>query len=947
MRILTFLLLMVVGAGQMWAQDEPEPEPVQFGTVMYNGTATNDGGTLKFYKSRKVELDENLITVTNGESDPLTSADWGAIYDENDQIVAYKLFIMATPAVGHRLPAPAADGTVSFIRAEVVTQAQQAPSHRAVPTLQVGQTLPVKFHSYYSGFGGDPATDYYGLYYVVMPADVNLSVSITATFPEAEKNTEAINYVDADGTTQTKAAGEVYVLDGTEARLGYGSYNNRTEHETWYVLPENATYNYTNGLELYGKVHLILADGATMTIGTDSKPVVGNAAIYVLGDLDIYGQSGQSGTLNATTSTYVAIFPTGDLAINGGVINAKSDGYRGIYSEHFLTINGGTVTSTGTDDDGIYASYLITINGGTVTATGAYAGLDCGTGRLSENELISGSDNTGCEIIINGGIVTATGTRFGIRPAGDLIINGGQVTGIGGTGETDGGLYSCNGNIILGWTNPTDFIKASSYLAHNDQTSGMVVKTVEGQRFVAYNMADESDVSASAIASGTVADVTPLAGKTLRPLEGNYVSINTADFDFTGTTSTTSPFTITTGEGENETTTHYYIYKSNDPATLSYTGNDFVQVTGLPEGTTLAAVENQPMKRTFTMPATDVELTATAVTGLTATSVAYDGTARTPEIKQGDDVFDAANYAITYQLDDEAVNAAEVKNVNTYTCTLTGLGQYVGTATVPFDITLRSTNIAVEIVNSETTVDGHPVLIAGDDAHVKVTLVPVKGENETTELPAINGIATLSVSDGINEPKPYTVAIVNGVGHYYVPNFAWDVYAITAEFAGDANHAASTTENATTLEVCMILTETTSSLDKTEINVGEAVKVTVEINEVGLQRPVIDNETHTKKTIMFETKQPLSIDAIVTLKCKTPWDNGEGLSADVNNYRLAIVNGSGIQTFSHLPAGPRTVNAVYAGDDRYCQSISTVENLQVNKTETTIDVEVTSPVIAK
>ena len=914
---------MVVGTGHAWAQDEE----YQFGHITYNGTAANDGGTLTFYTNSKDAGQGQNAVAPNGDG-PTGLTDIMAWNGEDWESIGTGFFIKATPAVGHRLPTPDADGTVSFIRAEVVTQAQQAPSRRAVPTIQVGQTLPVKFHGYYYGLDGDPATDYYGLYYVVMPADVNLSVSITATFPEAEKNTEAISYVDADGTTQTKAAGEVYVLDGTEARLGYGSYNNRTEHETWYVLPENATYNYTNGLELYGKVHLILGDGATMTIGTDSKPVVGKEAIYVLGDLDIYGQSGQSGTLNATTSTYDAIFPTGDLAINGGVINAKSDGYRGIYSEHFLTINGGTVTSTGTGDDGIFASYLITINGGTVTATGAYAGLDCGTGRLSENELISGSDNTSCEIIINGGIVTATGTRFGIRPAGDLIINGGQVTGIGGTGETDGGLYSRNGNIILGWTNPTDFIKASSYLAHNDQTSGMVVKTAEGQRFVAYNMANANDISATAIASGTVDDVTLLAGKTLRPLDGNYVSVNSGDFSF----GKDADFVI----GD----THYYKDDTDDPVTLSYTGSGMVQVTGLPEGTTLAAVEGQPMQRSFAMPAVDVVLTTTSVTGLTATPVNYDGTAQTPEIKQGDDVFDAANYAIAYQLGEEAVS--EAKNVNTYTCVLTGLGQYVGTTTVPFAITLRSTNIAVEIVNSETTVDGNPVLISGEDAHVKVTLVPVKGENETTELPAMNGIATVMMGT-----KSYTVAIVNGEGHYYVSYLGQDAYAITASFAGDANHDASTTENATTLEVCMILTETSVSLDKTEINVGESVTVTAKINEVGLQRPVIDNETHTKRTIMFETKQPLSIDAIVTVKCKTPWDNGEGLSADVNNYTTAIVNGQGIKTFSHLPAGPRTVNVVYAGDDRYVQSISTVENLQVNKTETTIGVEVTSPVIAK
>ena len=918
MRIITLLLLTMVSTGHAWAEDEE----YQFGHITYNGTAANDGGTLTFYtRSKDAEQGQNAVA-PNGTG-PTDLTDIMVRIDGEWESVGTGFFIKATPAVGHRLPAPAADGTVSFIRAEVVTQAQQAPSRRAVPTLQIGQTLPVKFHGYYYGLDGDPATDYYGLYYVVMPADVNLSVSITATFPEVE--TMTVDYIDPTKTGDAQNCSvTAYVLDGTEARLGYGSYNNQTDHETWYVLPANATYNYTNGLELYGKVHLILADGATMTIGTDSKPIEGSA-LYVLGNLDIYGQSGQSGTLNATTSSNHAINLTGDLAISGGVINAKSDGYRGINSRHFLTINGGTITSTSTVGIGIYASSLITINGGTVTATGADAGLSCGTG-LDENALIPGSGNTGCEIIINGGIVTATGTQLGIRPAGDLIINGGQVSGIGGTGETDGGLYSRNGNITLGWTNPTDFIKASSYLARNDQTSGMVVKTAEGQRFVAY----DGD-NASAIVSGTVNDVTLLAGKTLRPLDGNYVSVNSGDFSF----GKDADFVI----GD----THYYKYAADDNVTLSYTGSGFVNVTGA----TLAAVANQTLQRTFTMPATDVELTAMAVTGLTATSVAYDGTARTPEIKQGDDVFDAANYTIAYMLGDEAVTAADVKNAGTYTCTLTGVGQYIGTTTVPFAITKRTTSLAVEIVDPVTTVDGHPVIVAGDDAHVKVTLVPVKGENETTELPAINGIVTISVDNGTNNPKSYNVAIVNGVGHFYVTNLAQDAYAITASFAGDANHDASTTENATTLEVCMILTETSVSLDKTEINVGEAVKVTVEINEVGLQRPVIDNETHTKRTIMFETKQPLSIDAIVTVKCKTPWDNGEGLSADVNNYTTAIVNGQGIKTFSHLPAGPRTVNVVYAGDDRYVQSISTVENLQVNKTETTIGVEVTSPVIAK
>ena len=229
--------------------------------------------------------------------------------------------------------------------------------------------------------------------------------------------------------------------------------------------------------------------------------------------------------------------------------------------------------------------------------------------------------------------------------------------------------------------------------AQTGQAGQMVATAYEcgvafGQRFVVYNAA--TGTAASAIVSGSNSDANAtftldgIAGKTLRPLEGNYVSVNAADFTFSGSTSTTSPFTITTGEGETATTTHYYVFKSNDPVTLNYTGSGMVQVTGLPEG--YATVENEPMQRTFTMPATDVELTATAVTDLTATSVTYDGTARTPEIKQGDDVFDAANYTIAYKLGNDDVTADVVKDANTYTCTLTGVGQYFGTTTVSFTI---------------------------------------------------------------------------------------------------------------------------------------------------------------------------------------------------------------------------------------------------------------------
>ena len=512
MRILTFLLLMVVGTGQMWAQDEPEPEPVQFGIVMYNGTAENDGGTLKFYNSSKVAQDGTLITVTKGESDPLTSVDLDPIYRDpanNDfTIIGYRFFIMATPAVGHRLPAPAADGTVSFIRAEVVTQAQQAPSRRAVPTIQVGQTLPVKFYGYYFGEGGssDPATEYYGLYYVVMPADVNLSVSITAMFPEV--TTTTVNYIDPTKTGDAQNCSvTAYVLDGTEARLGYGSYNDRTQ-ETWYVLPDDLTY--TNGLELYGKVHLILADGKTMSYdGTETF-------INGYGTLDIYGQGGETeGAISATTTASVCMFFAGEFTINGGNVSVEStkEGSSdcvGIHVEGILTINNGTISGK-SNYNGI-TGLQTQINGGIVSGIGtASVGINAGyTSTLT----------------ITGGHVSGEGGKFSLNCGGGIIIIGGQIEATGGTGENHAGMYSEVGDIILGWTNPTDYIKASSFRCG---TEGKVVKTAEG-KVLKYTDSNNNTVKLRATLTAT--EVEAIADKTLTPYGlGGYCGTTENDAD--------------------------------------------------------------------------------------------------------------------------------------------------------------------------------------------------------------------------------------------------------------------------------------------------------------------------------------------------------------------------------------------------------------------------------
>ena len=216
-------------------------------------------------------------------------------------------------------------------------------------------------------------------------------------------------------------------------------------------------------------------------------------------------------------------------------------------------------------------------------------------------------------------------------------------------------------------------------------------------------------------------------------------------------------YTITCGTGITATTINNGpLVVENETATLTYTGNGFVQVTGA----TLGAVENQPMQRTFTMPAEDVALTATAVTGLTATTVTYDGTARMPEIKQGEDVFAAANYTIAYKVGNDDVTAANVKNARTYTCTLTGLGQYIGT-TSGIDFTISPKDLTVT-ANSKTIDQGDAPTNDG------VTYDGfIDGEDQNTE--GIFGTTELSytyktAADGTGED--YTAN--SPVGTYYI-----------------------------------------------------------------------------------------------------------------------------------------------------------------------------------
>ena len=241
-----------------------------------------------------------------------------------------------------------------------------------------------------------------------------------------------------------------------EATVVENSSSQVTWNAGWYVVT-GEDVPLVQGAVCNGDVHLILADGAKLTVtGEEYK-----AGIQVSGDgnsLTIYGQTNQSSQLIVTGGQYGAGIGGGGMSFDGTNI----------------TINGGIVTATGGrgGNAGIGGGMSgdgsnIIINGGVVTADGGDSGAGIG----------GGMSGRGTNITINGGTVTANGGTYGAGIGGgksfdgtNITINGGTVTATGGqTGGAGigGGKNAAGSNIKVaaylivkagGTENPTEEI---------------------------------------------------------------------------------------------------------------------------------------------------------------------------------------------------------------------------------------------------------------------------------------------------------------------------------------------------------------------------------------------------------------------------------------------------------------------------------------------------------
>lgn len=269
--------------------------------------------------------------------------------------------------------------------------------------------------------------------------------------------TDDVPYIDASGNPLS--ANSVTEITAS---------NKPTSLSGWYVVTEDVEYNST--ISLTGDVNLILGDNATLTI----TPASENSFSGSSNTLTVWAQSSGTsmGSLSASGNGYNSAIWVNGFVLNGGHVTTT---VGNIYTEHGdIVINGGFLESSipsASDISTICSGRYFTMNGGKVVAT------------------VPGENGTEAAAIWSGDALT---------------INGGQLEAIVDGNGGAYGLYTrkSNSNITLGYTNASDYIKATSYHTNNSDSHVVVAdgKTLYDETGASYAAGNLSDVQVSAIA---------------------------------------------------------------------------------------------------------------------------------------------------------------------------------------------------------------------------------------------------------------------------------------------------------------------------------------------------------------------------------------------------------------------------------------------------------------
>ena len=178
---------------------------------------------------------------------------------------------------------------------------------------------------------------------------MTLALMFTATTAWAESL--GVDYIDANGVLQNTATDGI---DGNDEPtvLTNGTNVNDDIAAGWYVVTGDVSYS-NRGINCgYGDMHLILADGAKLTV-TDLNLGYGNLTIYAQSTGDGMGELCST---DGVSSAGDVSSNTGNIIICGGKITVSGQ-YADIHAENTVTIHSGRVTASA-DEDGFYGIYV-------------------------------------------------------------------------------------------------------------------------------------------------------------------------------------------------------------------------------------------------------------------------------------------------------------------------------------------------------------------------------------------------------------------------------------------------------------------------------------------------------------------------------------------------------------------------------------------------------------
>ena len=477
---------------------------------------------------------------------------------------------------------------------------------------------------------------------------------------------KGLEYVDANGKLQNIStdtySGDsdtpqhyteddfTYVLTGGEQEIGTDG------KTTWYVCDSEVAY--TSKINLLGDVRLILADGATMTIGSSTTPATDNGLYNSEGSISIYGQSEKTGKLTVFAEENAIYAADNDLTIIGCEVEAIGSSDDGISAKVIsltgakvtasgatsginatdgdLTINGGTVnaTATGSDGYGLYAKTNLTVGvdenntAAKVTATGKGSNsaiyAESGNVSLTNADITAMAENAYAinaysgTLTIEGGKVNATAeateTGHGIYASGDIQITGNcELKAFNG----DHGIYSENGGLTIDGSTVTATSVDGNGLNANGKIEIKNSESVEGMKVTAsgqYGILSGGDNSDVTITGGEVEAI----GSSDDGISAKVISLTGAKVSASGATSgiyaTDGDLTINggtvnaTATGENGNGLY-----ANGNINISWTDktNDFITASSY-DGTIVVA-DGQHFRATKNE--NDTETTVTIIDG--------------------------------------------------------------------------------------------------------------------------------------------------------------------------------------------------------------------------------------------------------------------------------------------------------------------------------------------